>query len=202
MKVSKKIREKRINDIRKLYNLIIADNQNAKEELYKLLKKEIKDNTNNAAKESINFIEEVLTKNLSTTLSELKKIYSKSFDSKKVLNLQEIFYDADGKTFKERIENWFKEILHENPSQDEILILFYHLGLIIDTESFKIISYSMQKKLNTEYVEIIAGEGCDTCNEYCDGEVHLESEIELPPYHPNCLCETIYFEKEDIIEDL
>lgn len=83
MKVSKKIREKRINDIQKLYNLIIADNQNAKEELYKLLKKEIKNNTNNAAKESINFIEEVLTKNLSTTLSELKKIYSKSFDSKK-----------------------------------------------------------------------------------------------------------------------
>lgn len=91
MKVSKKIREKRIDDIQKLYNLIIADNQNAKEELYKLLKKEIKNNTNNAAKESINFIEEVLTKNLSTTLSELKKIYSKSFNSKKSIELTRDF---------------------------------------------------------------------------------------------------------------
>jgi hypothetical protein len=43
---------------------------------------------------------------------------------------------------------------------------------------------------------------CDTCNEYCDGEVHKEEDIELPPYHPNCACEPIYYTKEEVIGDL
>ena len=29
-----------------------------------------------------------------------------------------------------------------------------------------------------------------------------ESEIELPPYHPGCMCEVVYYEKEDILEEL
>lgn len=202
MKISKQIRNKRIVQINNLYNLIIANNEINKEELYKLLKEQIENSIDNASKEITNFIYEVLTKNLSITLSELKKIYSDSFNSDEVIKLQDIFYEEDGQSFEDRIENWFTNILSNNPSQKEILILFYHLCLILDTESFKIITYTMKNKLNTSYVEIIAGEGCEICNEHCDGEIHKEEDIELPPYHPSCQCEAIYYKKEDIVGDI
>jgi hypothetical protein len=200
--VDEKIREKRIQEIHDLYNLIIADNENAKEELYTLMKKAIEDNKDEAATHTANAIYEILETNLSTTLTELRKIYSKSFNEETILDLQEIFYQEDGKTLEERIENWFNEVLSDKPTQDEMLILFYHLSMIVDTESFNIISYTMKNKLDTTYVEIVAGEGCDICNEYCNGEVYEEDEIELPPYHPSCTCEPIYYEKEDIIGDI
>ena len=54
--------------------------------------------------------------------------------------------------------------------------------------------------MGIEYVEIINPEGCEEiCSEYVGEIIPLEEAKlgdELPPYHPNCVCDFIAFEEE------
>lgn len=199
MRVTKEVRDKRISQISNLYHSIILSNEVSKEKLYKLLEEKSKNDTDNSKieKEVTDFIFQVLNNNFSNILQELKEMYSKSFDNNKDIKLEELFYNSDGKTLEDRIKIIFDEF-----DKNNLLFSFYRLCLILDTESNQIITNTMKNKLKTPYVEIIAGEGCDVCNEYCDGEVYNEDDIELPPYHPSCQCQVIYYEEQDIVGDI
>jgi hypothetical protein len=205
MKIKADIRNKRIQQISELYNLIIANNETAKEELYKIIKDVTKKNADKIILQTEDYIYDILSQNLSTTLTELKKIYGENFNEKEILNIEDAFYNEDGKTISERIENWIKGILdeeEEKPDKNDILILFYHLCLIVDNETFRIIVFAIKNKILYDYVEILSGEGCDICSEYSDGEAHLEEDIVSPPYHPGCQCIEIAYAKEDIKGDI
>jgi hypothetical protein len=205
MKAKQGIRNERIKQTQELYKLIIVDNENAKEDLYKIIKDVIKDNISEIASEAEDFIYQQLEKNLSTTLGELRKIYGKSFKEKEVLDIKDALYEDDGKNLFQRIEDWINGIIDEDenkPEPNDVLILFYHLCLIMDNETFRTIAYAIKNKVNSDYVEIISGEGCDICSEYADGNVYKEDEMELPPYHPSCQCIPIYYKKDEVLGDI
>ena len=105
-----------------------------------------------------------------------------------------MLYHGDDKTLEQRVNSWMGE--------KNLMNLFYHLCLIVDTETYQLIHQTIREKVNIEYIEIIGDAECDRCAEYCDGEVYPADEIELPPYHPGCLCEAIMYEKEDVLGDL
>ena len=193
MKAKPEIREKRIKEINQLYELIIKDNDNYKEDLYNILKE-----TFNKQK-VIDSIYAHLEKILSLILKEIKKIY-KDYDKEKIIDLVDLLYDEDGKSLDERISQWFDKF-----DEEHLMSLFYHLCLIIDTESFRLVPEVIEEKTDAEYVEIIS-DGCDNCSgsceEWADGNVYHEDDIELPPYHPNCCCEAIFYKEDEVEEDI
>ena len=193
MVIDPKVRQKRIKQMRNLYDLIMVANENDKEFIYKIIKETINDNKEELEKSILNSIYKILENALSITLSEARRIY-KSFDENTIINLVDMLYNKDDKTLEDRVHSWINE--------NNVMNLFYHICLIIDTETYQLIHQAIKNKVNVDYVEIIGEGGCDTCAEYCDGEVYKESEIELPPYHPGCMCEVVCYEKEDILEEL
>ena len=193
MVIDPKVRQKRIEQMRNLYDLIMTDNENDKEFIYKVIKETINDNKEELEKSILNSIYKILENALSITLSEARRMY-KSFDEDTIIDLADMLYNKDDKTLEDRVHSWINE--------NNIMNLFYHICLIIDTETYQLIHQAIKNKVNVDYVEIVGEGGCDTCAEYCDGEVYKESEIELPPYHPGCMCEVVYYEKEDILEEL
>jgi CRISPR/Cas system-associated protein Csx1 len=193
MVIDPKVREKRLQQMTFLYELITKDNEEDKEILYKTLKEGIEENQNKVEESVINLIYSILENTLSITLAESKKMY-KSYNDEIVIALADMLYHGDDKTLEQRVHSWMNE--------RNLMNLFYHLCLIIDTETYQLIHQTIKEKVNIEYIEVVGDAGCDKCAEYCDGEVYPADEIELPPYHPGCLCEAIMYEKEDILGDI
>lgn len=193
MVIDPKVRQNRIKQMTHLYELITKDNEEDKEILYKNLKEGIEKNKNKVEESVINLIYSILENTLFLTLTEIKKMY-KSYKNDVVITLADMLYHGDDKTLEQRVNSWMGE--------KNLMNLFYHLCLIVDTETYQLIHQTIRKKVNIEYVEIIGDAGCDRCAEYCDGEVYPIDEMELPPYHPGCLCEAIMYEKADILGEL
>ena len=193
MIIDPKVRQKRIKQMTHLYELITKDNEEDKEILYKNLKEGIEKNKNKVEESVINLIYSILENTLSLTLTEIKKMY-KSYKNDVVITLADILYHGDDKTLEQRVNSWMGE--------KNLMSLFYHLCLIVDTETYQLIHQTIKQKVNVDYVEIIGEGGCDTCASYCTGEVYKEEDVELPPYHPGCQCEVIYYEKADILGEL
>ena len=193
MVIDPKVRQNRIKQMTHLYELITKDNEKDKEMLYKTLKEGIEKNKNEIEESVINLIYSIIENTLSLTLTEIKKMY-KSYKNDVVIELADMLYHGDDKTLEQRVNSWMEE--------KNLMNLFYHLCLIIDTETYQLIHQTIREKVNIEYVEIIGDAECDRCAEYCDGEIYPVDEMELPPYHPGCLCEAIMYEKEDVLGDL
>lgn len=193
MVIDPKVRQNRIKQMTHLYELITKDNEKDKEILYKTLKEGIEKNKNEIEESVVNLIYSILENTLSLTLTEIKKMY-KSYKNDVLIELANILYHGDDKTLEQRVNSWMDE--------KNLMNLFYHLCLIIDTETYQLIHQTIRKKVNIEYVEIIGDTECSRCAEYCDGEIYPADEMELPPYHPGCLCEAIMYEKEDVLGDL
>ena len=135
---------------------------------------------------------------MSYVLKEIETLYPNSYDKNAKIELEKLLYHKDGLTLNQRINNWFKEEENEQ-------ILAYHMRLILRTETEQIIPRIIQTKLtrNKIRVEILEGGGeCSTgiCAEYADGEAYPEDEIELPPYHPDCECQAIFYDIDDLEE--
>ena len=189
MKINPTIRKKRINEIQNLYDLIIKNNETYKECIYTIIKETI-NNKEELEKSLLDIIYKILEETIAIVLTEVRKMY-KTFDEDKIINLKDMLYNKDGKTLEERISGWVDE--------KNIMNLFFHICLILDTETFSLIPQTIKKKVNVDYVEIIGEGDCDICAEYCDGEVYKEDEIELPLYHPGCKCEVVPYEQADIL---
>lgn len=193
MVIDPKVRQNRIKQMTHLYELITKDNEKDKEILYKTLKEGIEKNKNEIEESVVNLIYSILENTLSLTLTEIKKMY-KSYKNDVLIELANILYHGDDKTLEQRVNSWMDE--------KNLMNLFYHLCLIVDTETYQLIHQTIREKVNIEYVEIIGDTECSRCAEYCDGEIYPADEMELPPYHPGCLCEAIMYEKEDVLGDL
>ena len=197
MKIPKDIKDKRISEISNIYNNALNDTQTYNEKIYRIInnKEKTKIEKRQETKEEIL---NSLTDTMSYVLKEIEKLYPDSYDKNAKIKLEELLYNKDGLTLNQRINNWFKEEKNEQN-------LAYHMRLILRTETEQIIPRIIQTKLthDTVYVEILAGGGeCSTgvCAEYADGEAYPENEIELPPYHPDCECQAVFYDISDLEE--
>lgn len=154
-----------------------------------------------------NYIWESLEETYSLSSKMVKEIYDLS--SQKI-DLKNLTYDGDGQTLDERLTKYFSEILdylleHKEKSDWDLVKrnLRVRLLLILDTETQTVKTKVINRKVEAhcEFGEVLPGECC-----LGSGGIYPVDELDLPPFHPNCECEVVYYEEltdsEEEIEDL
>ena len=146
-----------------------------------------------------------LTETYSTTAAAVKSIYGIQFKDKIDRDtLKNLTYSKDGKTLEERIKkHWDNAINRDSPA----LYFYNRIVLIMDTETLYASNHVIHGKLKkyATHAEVI-NVNEDFCleHEQCEywaskGKMPIEELNELPPYHPDCECEVIYYiDKEKI----
>lgn len=154
-----------------------------------------------------NYIWESLEETYSLSSKMVKEIYDLS--SQKI-DLKNLTYDGDGQTLDKRLTKYFSEILDyllkNKEKSDWDLVkrnLRVRLLLILDTETQTVKTKVINRKVEAhcEFGEVLPGECCPG-----SGGIYPVDELDLPPFHPNCQCEVVYYEEltdsEEEIEDL
>ena len=152
-----------------------------------------------------NIIYDSLTETYAITTESAKKIYQIKFNETIDKDtLEKLTYSKDGKTLKERILNHYENAVKR---VDPITYFYNRLVLIMDTETLYASNHVIHGKLKkyATHVEIVGSPECGDENEgLCEyyiskGKMPIEELDELPPYHPDCECELIYYiDKEKI----
>lgn len=146
-----------------------------------------------------------LTETYSITAAAVKSIYGIQFKDKIDRDtLKDLTYSKDGKTLEDRFkQHWNNAINRDTPT----LYFYNRTVLIMDTETLYASNHVIHGKLKkyATYVEVIGSPECDNedggmCEYYVSkGKMPIEELDELPPYHPDCECEVIYYiDKEKI----
>ena len=141
-----------------------------------------------------------LTKTYAITAKAVDKIYDITFTEKiDDDTLRKLTYSADGKTLNDRLNIHYDNAINRNDSPT--IYLRNRIALIMDTETLYSSNHVIHGKLKrkAKYVEVInINEEC--CEEHpeCEywlkqGKLPIEELAELPPYHPDCECEVIYY---------
>ena len=146
-----------------------------------------------------------LTETYSITAAAVKSIYGIQFKDKIDRDtLKDLTYSKDGKTLEERMHKHFDEaIKRDNPA----LYFYNRTVLVMDTETLYASNHVIHGKLKkyAAHVEVIGSPECDDeeggmCEYYVSkGKMPIEELDELPPYHPDCECEVIYYIDEEKI---
>lgn len=144
-----------------------------------------------------------LEETYSITAAAVKSIYGIQFKDKIDQDtLKELTYSKDGKTLEERLkEHWDNAIKRDNPA----LYFYNRVVLIMDTETLYASNHVIHGKLKryATHVEVAGSPECDSedggmCEYYISkGKIPIEELDELPPYHPDCECEVIYYIDEE-----
>ena len=141
-----------------------------------------------------------LTKTYAITAKAVEKIYDITFTEKiDDDTLRKLTYSADDKTLNDRLNIHYDNAINRNDSPT--IYLRNRIALIMDTETLQSSNHVIHGKLKrkAKYVEVInINEEC--CEEHpeCEywlkqGKIPIEELTELPPYHPDCECEVIYY---------
>ena len=140
-----------------------------------------------------------LLETYSITISAVKRIYDIQFneiiDENTIKNL---IYSEDGKTLNERIKNHYENSINRPNSLE---YMYNRIILIMDTETLYASNHVIHGKLyrHASHVEVIGSPECEVengglCEFYTSkGKMPIEELDELPPYHPDCECEVIYY---------
>lgn len=146
-----------------------------------------------------------LTETYSITAAAVKKIYGIKFNETiDQETLEELTYSKDGKTLEERIHKHYDEaVKRDNPT----LYFYNRIVLIMDTETLYASNHVIHGKLKryATHIEVVnANEDFCLEHESCEywvskGKMPIEELDELPPYHPDCECEVIYYIDEEKI---
>lgn len=197
MKVKKQLRQKRIKQFNHLYNIVTSNLDYYYGLIYKEIKKMTEDNKIKTENRVMELILDSLIETKFLTERELKRIFPKSYEIQNI-EIQDILYKQDGLTLAERIDKWF----NQTDRKEE---LSSQMARILDTQTYHIVPMIVKEDLKRKdnekvYVEIISNEDCHSgiCLDYADGEAHLEDDIDLPPYHPNCQCQAIWYETDEV----
>lgn len=146
-----------------------------------------------------------LTETYSITTVAVKSIYGIQFKDKIDRDtLENLTYSKDGKTLEERMKiHWDNAIDRDNPT----LYFYNRTVLVMDTETLYASNHVIHGKLKkyATHVEVLGSPECESedggmCEYYVSkGKMPIEELDELPPYHPDCECEVIYYIDEEKI---
>ena len=144
-----------------------------------------------------------LTATYSITAAAVKSIYGIQFKDKIDRDtLEDLTYFEDGKTLEERMKiHWDNTINRDNPA----LYFYNRTVLVMDTETLYVSNHVIHGKMKkyATHVEVIGAATClehEECDYYTSlGKIPIEKLDKLPPYHPDCECEVIYYIDEEKI---
>ena len=140
-----------------------------------------------------------LTKTYAITAKAVEKIYDITFTEKIDDTLRKLTYSADGKTLNDRLNIHYDNAINRDDSPT--IYLRNRIALIMDTETLYSSNHVIHGKLKrkAKYVEVINIDD-ECCEEHpeCEywlkqGKIPIEELTEIPPYHPDCECEVIYY---------
>lgn len=151
-----------------------------------------------------NLIFESLEKTYSITIKWIKTIYG--IDFKEVIDketLEDLTYSKDGKSLEERIKKHYDGAVGRANVKD---YLYNRIVLIMDTETLYASNHIIHSKLKkyATHIEVIGIAECADNSGLCEtyinkGKILIGELEELPPYHPDCQCEVIYYTEEKVL---
>lgn len=152
---------------------------------------------------------ESLEQTYSYSCSMVKEMYN---ITSKPIDLKDLTYNDDGKTLDERLLEYFQELneyVLDYIKNNEPIVwdtikrsLHQRLLLVLDTETQTVKNKVIRLKVegHCEFGEILSGE-CDSCPG--SGGIYPIDELDIPPFHPECMCEVIYYEElTDVPEEI
>ena len=163
----------------------------------------IRDEMDNLPKDR--FLDEVeyrilqsLEETYAITSAAARKLYGIKSERLQDGEIEELMYSKDGKTLRERLETHYDNAENRSNSTEYFR---NRVVLIVDTETLTVSNAVIHGKLNKEatYAEVIGVGDCSEAEEgdceywIAKGKMPIEELSELPPYHPDCECEVIYY---------
>ena len=155
----------------------------------------------NASEDTIEFMYQDLENVYTLALPFLKECYEIVDNSPLfVSDYKTLTYHKDGLDIEQRIQRYVNTYKEAGLALQKELIPL-HFNRILHTEN-RTFYYNIAKQKSKKYKEgyiIVAdvyGGGGD-CNGSCSehwGEMMLESDVEEPPFHPNCGCEIFWYQ--------
>ena len=151
-------------------------------------------------------LEELIYKSLAETyaitINAAEDLYNIKFkETIDAETLEKLTYSKDGKSLIERLKIHYDNAI----TRDNTTEYFYNrIVLIMDTETLYSSNHVIHGKLkrHATHAEVI-NDNDDFCLEHesCEiwvsrGKIPIEELEELPPYHPDCECEVIYYFEE------
>lgn len=144
-----------------------------------------------------------LAKTYSITIDAAEDLYNIQFkETIDAETLERLTYSGDGKSLSERLKSHYDEAI----TRDNTIEYFYNrVVLIMDTETLYSSNHVIHGKLKRQatHAEVI-NDNDDFCfgHEMCEywvgkGKMPIDELEELPPYHPDCECEVIYYFDEN-----
>lgn len=139
---------------------------------------------------------DMLSEVYSLTVTATKNIYNIKNEPLDDEDIEKLTYSKDGKSILKRLQEHYNEAKKRDNFKE---YFFNRIVLIVDTESLSISNAVIHGKMkkDAKYVEVISGS--EFCAEgQCEywqskGKMPIEDLTELPPYHPDCECEVIYY---------
>lgn len=145
-----------------------------------------------------NIIFESLEKTFVIVSEAVEKLYNIKPDPSEKIDVAGLMYSADNKTLYDRLKEHFNNAVKRDESAT---YMFNRCVLILDTETSCVSNGLIHGRVNkhAKYAEILEGADCmgepESPCEYwiVKGKMPIEELEELPPYHPDCDCEVIYY---------
>lgn len=142
-----------------------------------------------------NMILESLEETYSITSAAARKLYGIKAERLEDGEIEDLMYSKDGKDLYERLkEHYDNAIKRDNATE----YFRNRTILIMDTETLTVSNSILHSKLNrrAKFAEVFHNDDC--CDGDCEywvakGKMPIEELDQLPPFHPDCECEVIYY---------
>jgi hypothetical protein len=142
-----------------------------------------------------------LEETYSITASAAKEIYNITFTDKiDDDTLEHLTYSADGKTLMDRLNEHYDNAIERD---DPTMYFYNRIVVIMDSETLYASNHVIHGKLKRRatHAEVVnPNEVCwehEECEYWLErGKIPITELEEIPPYHPACECEVIYYFEE------
>ena len=146
----------------------------------------------------VNDIIAIIEKTFVIVTKAVEELYGIKPDPSEKINIEDLMYSADNKTLYDRLKEHFNNAIKRD---EQAQYMFNRCVLILDTETSCVSNGIIHSRMNkhAKYAEILEGADCmgepESPCEYwiVKGKMPIEELEELPPYHPDCDCEVIYY---------
>lgn len=199
MKDKNYLKQKQHELLMQIDNLAIEYNEKITTYLFKCVREF---SWENASEDVIELMYQDLEDVYTLALPFLKECYERIDNSPLfVSDYKTLTYHKDGLDIEQRIQRYVSSYKEAGLELQKELIPF-HFNRILHTENrtfyFNIAKQKAKKDYKEGYITVadVWGDG-DNCKGICEdnwGEALLESDVEEPPFHPECDCEIFWYQ--------
>ena len=142
----------------------------------------------------INQVEETFENMLLHSLNFITDVYEIDTDWIEISEnvVLELTFSKDGKNFKNRIYEHYSDYLNNHDKN----MFLNAINKILNTESRYIFNHTLAQEVGSQAIEceIIGDNACGDCLDHLGGgRINPTLLTDIPPYHPNCECNIVYY---------